>query len=142
MSHLVVDPMWPLFGLMLGGYWLALPWFAFNGFAAGSASLRKELAIAVGGLVAGAASLAAISALFDAGVIRGTAVEYALLVLTLVKLATGYWLYLTQNRGVSLFEYFGGELKNGLWVVIIAAVFLDNIVRGAIGWSFLRILLG
>ena len=46
LQHLVVNPLWPLFGFMFGGAWLAFPWYVFNGFAMGSPTRKREAAVA------------------------------------------------------------------------------------------------
>jgi len=32
LSQLAVNPLWPLLAVMLGGTWIAWPWFALNTF--------------------------------------------------------------------------------------------------------------
>jgi hypothetical protein len=122
MSHLVVNPLWPLLGLMLGGVWLSFPWFVFNGYASGSPTRRRELAIALGGLGAVVVALVMIVVLVEVGMVYGTGVKYALLALTLIKLATGYSLYVTQRRSFDLYEYYGGVIRNGVGIVILGFI--------------------
>ena len=55
LAGLVVNPFWPLLGAMLGGFWLALPWFALNAAALGSATRRREWAYLAGGMAVSAA---------------------------------------------------------------------------------------
>src|SRR5262245_17664110 len=57
LERLVVDPMWPLFALMLGGAWIGLPWFVLNAVALGTATLRREIIWTVAGFL-GAAAMA------------------------------------------------------------------------------------
>src|SRR5688572_26277398 len=66
----VVRPSAPLLAMMLGGAWLAWPWFIVNGIALGSPTWRREVAMVVIA-IAGSALLAVTAiALVDAGVIH------------------------------------------------------------------------
>ena len=42
LAHLTVRPSMPLLALMLGGAWIAWPWFALNAYAMGSPTRRRE----------------------------------------------------------------------------------------------------
>jgi hypothetical protein len=140
LEHLVVHPMWPLLGLMLGGMWLALPWFVLNGIAVGSSTRVKEIALAAGGLVATAVTIFILIALAGGGYLEGTTIYYALLSLTIIKLGTGYLLYSIQQRSVALFEYYGGTVRNGL-LLVIAATFVSGKVLGLVPWPVVRLIL-
>lgn len=121
LSHLAVRPFWPLLGLMLGGFWLALPWFVFNGIAVGSPTRGREILISLGGLAGAAALTFGIFALDGAGWIDSRLeVKLALLVVLVWKLGVAYALCMLQSRSFELYEHFGGRVRNGLLVVLAA----------------------
>jgi hypothetical protein len=122
MERWIVDPMWPLFAQMLGGSWLALPWFVFNGVALGSPTRRREWLLAAASLVGSAALLFAVVAAAGAGWLEGTGVRLALLSLVTLKLAIAYVLYMLQARSFELWRHFGGVPANGM-LVAVAAIF-------------------
>ncbi len=131
-QHLVVNPIWPLFAIMFGGAWLSLPWFAFNGFAMGSPTRRKELLTVVSTF-----SLAGVWYLLSIAYLDGTdghgraAVQCVLLGGTAIKLGGAYWLHILQSRTFDLFQYFGGKPKNGV-IVVIAAFWLSDGILAAL----------
>ena len=55
---------------------------------------------------------------------RGMPVEFALLGLIVWKLGIAYWLHVLQGATIEIHEHYGGKLRNGLPVVIVAAFFL------------------
>ena len=118
LSHLVVNPFWALLGLMLGGSWLGYPWFAFNSVAVGSATMRKELALAFAGF-AGAGVIGATFIHFaETGVLTKDLLPYAGTILIVWKLGIGYALHTAQGLSFELYRYFGGEPRKGLLVVV------------------------
>jgi hypothetical protein len=129
LQHLVVNPVWPLLAVMLGGVWLSWPWFVLNGFAVGSPTRRRELAVAVAGLAVSVLLVAIVVYLVGAGILGRADARYALVGVTAWKLAVCYWLYTLQTRSFGLYQYFGGKVRNGLWVVL-AALFLAAAVLG------------
>lgn len=123
LSQLAVNPLWPLLCLMLGGFGLGSLWFLVNGFALGSPTRRREAFLVVVGL-SGAALLggAWLIGLRMALIPEGAASEYGLLPLWVWKLTVGYCLYNWQSRTLQIYEYFGGVLRSGLPLLILAAV--------------------
>ena len=110
---------------MFGGAWIALPWFAFNAFALGSPTTRREIGIVLGTF--------AVCALWSVGFftfLDGTPPEqqefyidlipYAGTVVLLFKLAGAYWLHVIQSRTFQLYVYFGGAVRSGIPVVAVA----------------------
>ena len=124
-NNLAVQPLWPLFAIMLGGTWLSFPWFVVNGFAIGCPNRMKTLGLAVLGFVG--TGLILLATMYFAATYEWDqyAVQYALLVLTTWKLGVAYWLYVIQARTFSLYQYFGGVVRNGL-LVVGAGWFLGN----------------
>ena len=123
LGHLVVDPMWPLFGVMFAGSWLCWPWYVFNGFAMGSPTRRRETLWAVAGFLGNLGFSLGLIFLAGLGVLPGPAVPYAVVGLTIWKLLVSYKLYLMQSQTFDLYEYFGGVARNGLILVILGAWF-------------------
>jgi hypothetical protein len=136
----VVDPRWPLLGMMLAGPWLAWPWFAFNGFAVGSPTRIREALVAGLGLLGSVALVFGIAAGIGTGVLAGTTLRLALLGLTLWKLGIGYVLYLIQARTFWVFEHYGGAVRNGL-LVVLAGAFAEPSVGRLLGNPLLFLIL-
>lgn len=123
LAQAAVNPVWPLLAVMFGGAALSWPWFALNGFAVGSPHRRRELAWAAGGFAGNVAIVVGIVFLANAGILAGLGVRYALVGLTVWKLAVSYWLYTVQSRSFGLYRHYGGPVRNGA-LVIFAAFFL------------------
>lgn len=123
LSRYAVDPLWPMLTLMLAGNGFGLAWFAFNGFALGSPTRGRELALLALNLAGAVALLWLLGALGQAGWLPRRYMEYALLSVITLKLATGYALYMMQQRCFELWEYYGGMARNGLPLLILATLF-------------------
>ncbi|KFN44359.1 hypothetical protein N790_10670, partial [Arenimonas malthae CC-JY-1] len=131
----------PFFALMLGGLWLALPWFVFNGIALGSATrVREWIALAVA--AAGTFLLATVLiALNESGVLEGTSLRLAALSMVALKLGMGYAVVILQTRGFEIWQYFGGAPRNGVLVVVLgmlATPFVLGPLQGSIYWLVLE----
>jgi len=120
-NHLVVQPLWPLFGLMFGGAWLSFPWFAVNGFALGSQDKYKTLGLALTGFGGALLLSSAILYLNSAGVLPQAGIPYAYLAVVVWKLGIGYFMYFGQSRTFEIYQHFGGPSKNGILLVMAAA---------------------
>jgi len=132
-ARMAVSPFWPLLGLMLGGSWLGLPWFAFNAVAVGSPTRTRELVLVVVGFVGSLVIGLGLMQLVGLGYIGSAAsIQYALLVLLIWKLAIGYALFVQQSATIELYQYYGGVLSRyGILVVVAATFFLrDKIIHG------------
>lgn len=123
----IVDPMWPLFAQMLGGSWLALPWFVFNGIALGSPTRRREWLLAGASLAGSAALLFAIAVIAKRYDLGRTGVQLALLAVVALKLGVGYALYMLQARSFELWRHYGGVPVNGM-LPVVAAIFLERML--------------
>lgn len=123
LAKLAVEPLWPLLGLMLGGAWLGLPWFALNGLAVGSPTKGRELLIAGVGLLGSLLIAFGLLSAWQAGyIVSKEAMQYALLVLVVWKLVIGYALFSLQSATIELYQYYGGVLNRfGLPVVLLGA---------------------
>jgi hypothetical protein len=127
LAHLAVNPLWPLLAQMLGGSWLALPWFLVNGAALGSPSQRREWLCAAASLFGSLLLVFGIAAGSDAGWLGGIALKLAMLSIVALKIAMAYALYMMQSRSYELWEYFGGKARNGLLVIVAAYVLRTTI---------------
>ncbi len=127
LAHLAVNPVWALLAVMFGGAGLSWPWFVLNGMALGSPTRRQELGWAVGGLVGSLVIVLGISSLAASDLLGNLGVRYALLGLTVWKLAISYWLYMLQARSFHLYEYFGGQVRNGAVVVIVGYFLIQQL---------------
>lgn len=120
LSQVAVNPFWPFLGVMFGGSWLSWPWFVVNGFAVGSPTRKKELAIAIFGFVLTGSMVVTIVGLASTGRISQRAVPYALLSLTVAKLGVTYWLHALQSTTFEIYEHYGGAVRQGFLVIIAA----------------------
>lgn len=119
LAKLVVNPVWPLFGLMFGGAWLAWPWFALNAVALGSATRRAELWTLAAGALVSLLLAAGLLASGATGVLPRAALPYAFLLLTIVKLGVAYRLHAWQARSFEIYAYYGGAAQNGLPLLVL-----------------------
>jgi hypothetical protein len=139
LSNWAVHPMWPLLAVMFGGAWLSWPWFAWNAFAVGSPTRRRELVVAIAGF-AGSVGLAFALAVFAVQeVLTGVALRYAIVSVTVWKLAVSYWLYSLQGRSFHLFEHYGGVVRNGLLVVLLGGMLGRRLVLPAVDSGLWRL---
>jgi len=121
LAQIAVNPFWPLLAFMLGGLWCAWPWFVINAFALGSPTRVRDTGFAVAGFVGIFAIAFLMGWLMLKGVVGADRVKYAMMVVTLWKLGISYWLYELQSRSFGLYQYFGGVVRSGLAVVVLAA---------------------
>lgn len=142
LERLITDPMWPLFGMVLGAGWIGFLWFIVNGVALGSSTLRREIAWVVGG-IAGAAGLA-YAALWLVGsrTLPVSAVPYLILVPMTWKLAVGYVLLTLQRRSFALWEHYGGQASRPVFVVIAAFIFGRMLLQNVTNDVLLFMVLG
>jgi len=121
LSKFAVNPLWPLLGIVTGGIWLSWPWFVFNALALGCPNLRKTIVWVCVGLL-GATSIVAVLLYLDRieVITNKIQVQYGLLVLDIFRVAVTYRLLVLQSQTIELYEYFGGELRNGLPVLLAA----------------------
>jgi hypothetical protein len=119
LAGIIVNPFYVLLGQMLGGSWLAWPWFLLNSHALGSATRKREtklLALAVAGSVVLAFMVAA-TARHNAHVLA--LFSYALLGLRAFKLVMAYLLFVEQRKSFQIYEAFGGAVRNAAAVVAV-----------------------
>jgi hypothetical protein len=124
LQNLVVNPLWPLLAIMFVGAWLALPWFVFNAFAIGSPTRIKELFITVAGWLGIFLLAVVVMKCFEVLALADSKLKYGLQFVVIAKLGVAYWLYFLQSRTFEIYEHFNGRVRNGLLVVIAAAIFL------------------
>ena len=140
LSHLVVHPLCPLLGFMLGGVWFGWPWFLFNSFAMGSATRRRELILAIIGFIGTVLIVFGLSALVVTGVVKGkVAINLLLVVVTVWKITVSYVLYLWQYRSFEVYEYYGGIVRNGFLIAIAVSFMARSHVLGALPSTFLQL---
>jgi hypothetical protein len=130
MAHLAVDPLWPLLTLMLAGNGIGLLWFAINSRALGSPTAMKEALYIAASLIGCIALGVALAWCRQQALLSGEGLAYAGLSITALKLGIGYALYLNQARCAELVQHYGGILRNGVVVAILATVILRRTVAG------------
>jgi hypothetical protein len=141
LSHAVVNPMWPLLAAMLAGAWLALPWFALNSHALGSATRRREWVLAGVALPGTFLLLLGMALLRRQGVVPEGAMPYLAVGLSVWKLTVAYLLYTLQHRSFALHEYYGGTVRNGMFVLLAGSFFGRRAVGELLGQSLWALLL-
>lgn len=124
LAQFALNPMWPMFTLMLIGSGAAWLWFVFNSIAQGSPFRRQEMLWIGGGVLLSFAYVFGLFTLVNSGTVPKIAIPYCLIGLTVVKLVVGYRVYLYQVRSFELFQYYSSTpVKNGalpfmlLWFV-------------------------
>jgi hypothetical protein len=142
LARVVVNPLWPLLAVMLGGAWLGWPWFVLNAWAVGSPTRLRETVLAAGGFLGNVVLVLAMAAVYEAGVLTQTAIPYALLTVTVWKLGLSYVLYVIQSRSFHLYEYYGGTVHNPVLVLVVAFVWGREWVLSAADIGLLPIVLG
>jgi hypothetical protein len=135
----VVNPLWPFFAMMFAGSWLAMPWFAFNGLAMGSATRRRELTVVLLSAPLKLGLFIFLLLLYRKSGLPESSLRYFFLGMTVLRLGLGYWLLNLQQPSFSLYEYFDGPVRNGVPLVIVGAV-LNQYVLGLFGNAFWRAL--
>jgi hypothetical protein len=128
-AHLAVNPFWILLASMLGGTWLAWPWFIFNALAIGSTTRVKEIALVAVGIAGSVALFFGIEALLASSVLDQRSSAYAVLVVVAYKLGISYVLHLLQSRSFQLHEYFGGAVRNGMLLVILGLLARSSVLQ-------------
>ncbi|KAF1053421.1 MAG: hypothetical protein GAK43_01419 [Stenotrophomonas maltophilia] len=125
LARMAVEPLWPLLSMMLAGSWLGLPWFVFNSLAVGSPTRKREILVALLCLVGSLVLAAGLIYLVEARWLPvGAPLQYALLSLTVWKLAMAYWLFSLQSGTVEIYRYYGGELSRFGILVLLAGAFV------------------
>jgi hypothetical protein len=120
MAHLAVDPMWPLLTLMLAGNGIGLLWFAINSRALGSPTAMKEALYIAASLIGCIALGVALAWCRQHALLSEEGLAYAGLSTAALKLGIGYAIYMRQARCAELVQHYGGILRNGAVVAILA----------------------
>jgi hypothetical protein len=129
-SGFAVHPQWPLLASMLCGAWLAWPWFVFNGVALGTPTRRREALTVGGGLLLTAGLAWLLLFLIEREVLDSElSIRLAVLVFFAVKLGVSYAAVLLQMRTFATYDYYGGEVRSGV-PVVVAGIALRPLVIG------------
>lgn len=133
LTKLVVDPVWPLLGVMLGGVWLGWPWLLLNGRALGSPNWTGQARLLAVGLGVTIALAVAIVMLIEADIIRtATHIRLALLAVTVWKLGISYKVHALQAGTFELFRYYGGAPRSGVMPLLLGVYVGRSLVLGLI----------
>jgi hypothetical protein len=124
---------------MFGGVWLSWSWFVINGIAVGSPTKRLEWSLIAGGLLGCVALIFGFVTVIEQELIAEAYIKYLLLVLVAWKVGVTYALFHLQDHTIELYEYYGGTVKNGVFVVL-ASFFVSPLLLGSLP-GFARMLL-
>jgi hypothetical protein len=141
LARYAVQPLWALLAVMFGGSWLSWPWFAWNGLAVGSPTLRREIGWVVAGFAGRALFIGGILFAAATGRLPRQAIPYVFLPLTLWTLAVSYVLHSLQSRSFQLYEHYGGTLRSGL-PVLMAGYLIRRLVLQSAASGLVALLLG
>lgn len=132
LSHYVVRPTAPLMAVMLCGAWLAWPWFAFNAYAMGSPTKKKEIALCLGAFAVTAVLGALWVFLVDSDIITSRLwARLTLLAIITFKVGASYYICSVQNQTFHVYQYYGGAVAAAR-KVLAAGLLLRSFVIGAI----------
>ena len=132
----VVRPSAPLLAIMVGGAWLSWPWFAFNSFAIGSPTRRKEVSMCVAAVLGTAALAGVFLALWNRDIIESkAAIRIGLHALSSFKLKMAYAICNVQSRTFHVYEYYGGTVRKA-YSVLMAGYYLRAIIVGGLDDPF------
>jgi hypothetical protein len=129
LARFAVNPIFPMLASMIGGVWIAWPWFAFNSIAVGSPTLRSELAWLGAGLAVMFAAATGIVLAAQAEILPVAAFRYAFVCVALVKLVFVYVVYVQQARTIEIYQYYGGVLRNGILVLVLLFLVGDGFLN-------------
>ena len=105
LSKYAFRPTAPLLAMMTCGAWLSWPWFAFNSFAIGSPTRRKELAMCAAAVLGTAALAGVFLALWNRDIIESkAAIRIGLLAISSFKLTMAYAICNVQSRTFHVYE--------------------------------------
>ena len=144
-ARYAVSSHWPFLATLLGGAWIGLPWFLFNGHAVGSATRKEELRAALfacaSSLVFAFVAFGVIDALGarpseSGAVIADTlglpnrSYAYAWVGVIALKLWFIYRIHWMQGKSIAIHQTYGGKLLNGA-LVVAGAYFARSVVLAA-----------
>ena len=110
---LILNPFWPLLGMMFAGAWLGALLFTSNAILLRGPTWRREVVLAALMMVGVPALLMFLGILASQGIISRRAFQYTLILLVVWKLAFGYWIFFLQQNTHALYEYFYGGSGGG-----------------------------
>lgn len=117
-KHLVVSPSGPLLAQIIVGSFLALPWFAFNAFALGSPTKRKELLLCALQLIVTVALGTLLLWADDRELIESrTLLQLLTLAILTWKIYIAHAITTIQQRGYQVFELYGGTAKAATFII-------------------------
>lgn len=133
LERVVVRPMWPLLGSMLGITVFGWVWFIINGIGMGSPSRGKEMGWAAIGLVGGYIILIGLFLTAEALAVPSSSQKmlapYLMLGMLVWKLFVSYRLQMYQERVYEIYAYYSGQERSGLWMVMLLFFGSGSIVR-------------
>lgn len=120
---------------MVGGSWLAAPWFAFNAFAVGSATQRREMILAAAMPIATSLFGMLLTLLVGHFGWPFRVVHYGALLVYVVKFALLYELQRKQAVTVGIHRYLGRSVMQGWPLVALGYFGRSFVVQYAFGVS-------
>ncbi len=145
-ARFAVSTHWAFLATVLGGSWIGLPWFVFNGRAIGSATRKEELRDAIASpLIALVVAFVAFGFIDALGVHPGPSADriadtlglpdrayaYVWVLIIAIKTFFAYRISFRQAKSVAIHESYGGKLMNGAALVAAAYFARSFVLAGA-----------
>jgi hypothetical protein len=127
----VVKPLWPLFAIMTGGPLLSWVWFVVNGWALGSPTRVRETLVALGGFAGTVVLVGIMLALAASDTLNDRGVAYAMVFVSVWKLGVSYLLHRLQSQGFEIYAWYGGVVRNGIFLALFGGLFLRRLLDDA-----------
>lgn len=137
LTHLAVNPLFPLLSVMLVGIGFAWPWFLVNGLAIGSATRRRELLLVVAGFAGAALFSALLASAQMQSLVKPSLMPYLDLVGIAWALGISYAIHGMQFVSFQIYEYTGGSVRNGGIVLIMGMLLVRRLLPLLPGLSWL-----
>lgn len=135
LTRLTSDPDVIVTAGMMGGNWLAAPWFAFNAYAVGSATRRREYACAALLPVVTIAGGMLLLFVIERFGLPARVLNYGALAVFALKFALLYELQRMQSVSVGIHRYLGRSVLTGWPLVVVGYLARGAVIDLAFGVS-------
>ncbi|XOV77530.1 MAG: hypothetical protein ACFHVJ_11265 [Aestuariibacter sp.] len=133
LSKATVDPMWPLFGFMLGGALFSWLWSVINSVALNSPCRNRELVVVSMAFSVFIAMYMSLGLLIANGSLEGINIQYIKMAIVSIELIFCYKLFLMQRNSFDVYEYFNREAASPVIGLLVAFMVGRKVEAFAIG---------